>query len=376
MGDMARRRGLVKPLGILLFVTLAALALPIRAQLPEALSAEAERLEQRLRESARRLAEDHELAVYVRELACSLAPAHCGELRVHVLRSPQANAFMLPNGAMAVFTGLMLRTVGEAELAFVIAHEIGHYLERHAEERWLTLHRTGNLLNLVAFAAGATGEYQAGALAELGIVAGLFAYSRDQEREADRFAVERMEAAGYPLRAAAELFAGLLAEERARPMAIPTPFATHPPTRERVRTLERLASTSPSPAAVRDPSAWRALRGRHLAAWLEDELSRRSRADSLVLLERLERQGDPPAVLRVARAEILRRSGRPEDLGLAMRELEAVVADGDAPARAWRLLGQVTRARGEEARAREAFRRYLELEPDAPDRALIEWELQ
>lgn len=362
--------------GALLLFLLLPIGSPASAALPEALSAEAERLEQRLRESARRLPDDHELVAHLRELACVLDPQHCAALRLHLLRSPQANAFMLPNGAMAVFTGLMLRTVAEAELAFVIAHEIGHYVEQHSEERWNTLHRTGNLLNLIAFAAGATGEYQAGALAELGIVAGLFAYSREQEREADRFAAERMTAAGYPLRAGAELFAGLLAEERARPLAIPTLFATHPPTRERVRTLERLAKSAPVPATARDGSRWSELRARHLDSWLDDELGRRSRGDTLVLLERLEQRGDPPGLLHLARAEVLRRSGRPEDLAEAARLLHGLVERGDAPPRAWRLLGQVLKARGEEGRAREAFRRYLELSPDAADRALVEWELQ
>lgn len=361
---------------LFLGVALGAFALSARAALPEGLWAEAERLEQRLRESPRRLPDDHELVLYLRELVCLLDHRHCQALRIHVLRSPQANAFMLPNGAMAVFTGLLLRTVSEAELAFVLAHEMGHFAERHAEERWATLHRTGNLLNVVAFAAGATGEHQAGALAELGIVAALFAYSRDQEREADRFAAERMTAAAYPLRAGAELFAGLLAEERARPAAMPTLFATHPPTRERIRTLERLATSAPEITASRDGSTWRALRARHLEAWLDDELGRRSRADSLVLLERLERSGDPPQMLRLRRAEILRRSGKPEDLAEAARLLEALVGDGQAPARAWRLLGQVAKARGDQAKAREAFRRYLELAPDAPDRALVELELQ
>lgn len=360
-------------LGLLVLILLAT---PVHADSSGALTAEAERLEQRLRDSPRRLPEDHELVVHLRELVCVLDEKRCGGLRLYLLRSPQANAFMLPNGAMALFTGLMLRTVEEAELAFVIAHEIGHYAERHSEERWTTLHRTGNLLNLVAFAAGATGEYQAGAIAEFGIVAALFAYSRDQEREADRFAVERMTAAGYPLRAGAELFAGLLAEERARPTAIPTLFATHPPTRERVRTLERLAASAPEIAVPRDGSRWRSLRARHLEAWLDDELGRRSRADSLVLLERLERSGDPPEILRPRRAEILRRSGKPEDLAEAARLLEALVEEGQASARAWRLLGQVAKARGDQAKAREAFRRYLELEPEAPDRALIEWEMQ
>ncbi|MDW8480128.1 MAG: M48 family metalloprotease [Xanthomonadales bacterium] len=346
------------------------------SSLPDALAAEAERLERRLAESPRRLPDHHELAVFIRELACRLDAERCGALRLHVLRSPEANAFMLPNGAMAVFTGLMLRTVTEAELAFVIAHEIGHHVERHAEERWGSLHRTGNLLNLVAFAAGATGEYRAGAIAELGIVAALFAYSRGQEREADRFAAARMGPAGYPLAAGASLFAGLLAEERARPPTLPTLFATHPPTRQRVRTLERLAAETAPPAAPAPDRGWRELRRRHLEAWIEDELGRRSRPDTLVLLERLERAGDPPAPLRLARADILRRAAKPADLAQAEALIRSVLAEPEPPARAWRLLGQVAKARGDARAATEAFRRYLELDPAAPDRKLIEWELQ
>jgi len=53
---------------------------------------------------------------------------------------------MAPNGMMQVATGLLLRTANEAQLAYVLGHELGHYRRRHSMQRWSDFQaKAGNL---------------------------------------------------------------------------------------------------------------------------------------------------------------------------------------------------------------------------------------
>ena len=69
-----------------------------------------------------------------------------------VLQSDEVNAFCLPGGKVAVYTGIMTKFANEAELACVVAHEVGHAIARHGGERmsWSQLQAIGTLgLSLV-----------------------------------------------------------------------------------------------------------------------------------------------------------------------------------------------------------------------------------
>ena len=90
--------------------------------------------EERLRTSGR-LLEDPALNDFVGELVCELAGEYCAETRVYVVDTIDFNAMMAPNGMMLVNSGLLLRASSEDELAFVIGHELAHFIENHALEQ-------------------------------------------------------------------------------------------------------------------------------------------------------------------------------------------------------------------------------------------------
>src|SRR5262249_34912191 len=75
---------------------------------------------------------DPELNAYVNDVICRLVPDRCPDVRVYVIRTPYFNAQAAPNGMIEVWSGLLLRAKNEAQLAAVLGHELGHYLERHA----------------------------------------------------------------------------------------------------------------------------------------------------------------------------------------------------------------------------------------------------
>ena len=90
-----------------------------------------DREETRLRRSPLRLRDDA-LMAYLSEACCRLAGEHCPDVRVYALRTPYFNASMAPNGMMQLWSGLLLRMDNEAQMAAILAHEIGRFLQRHS----------------------------------------------------------------------------------------------------------------------------------------------------------------------------------------------------------------------------------------------------
>ena len=93
-----------------------------------------DKMEERLKTSGR-VVEDDALDAYMRDIVCRLEPAHCPHIRIYVVDVPYFNANMAPNGMMQVWTGLLVRTENEAQLAFVLGHELAHYVRRHSLQR-------------------------------------------------------------------------------------------------------------------------------------------------------------------------------------------------------------------------------------------------
>lgn len=112
-----------------------------------------------------------------------------------VLESETQNAFCLPGGKVAVFSGIMDLMQNEAELAFVVAHEVGHAIARHGGERisWGYLQSLGGAL----VTAGLQND-AADTIYGLGTdLAVILPFSRSNESEADLIGLMLMAKAGY-----------------------------------------------------------------------------------------------------------------------------------------------------------------------------------
>jgi Zn-dependent protease with chaperone function len=318
---------------------------------------------------------DAALTGYVRGVICKLASAHCGDVRVYVVRTPQFNATMAPNGVMQVWTGLLLRTENEAQLAFVLGHEVGHYLRRHSVERWRDARLKGDVLAFFSLGAAAAGIGFVTPVVQLATLASIYAFSRDNEREADEMGFELMVHAGYDPREAARIWEALVKERDAgddkQPLLF---FSTHPSPDERIATLRALAdkaSVAGQPAVVgRDEFLAATLS--HRATLLRDELRRRDFKRTAVLLDRLVDAGDAPGTTHYFRAEMYRLRADDGDSEKAIASYEQALATGAAPIDAHRSLGLVFMKQGEKARARAAFVEYLTRRPGADDREMIE----
>jgi predicted Zn-dependent protease len=310
---------------------------------------------------------DARLTAYVQDIACRLGAGHCPDIRIYLVRMPLFNASMAPNGMMQVWTGLLLRMENEAQLAAVIGHEIGHYLQRHSLERLRDIKAkaaAGQVLGLFGLA---------GAIGQFAVMASVYAYGRDHEHEADRVGAWLMHRAGYRVAESAAVWSNLLDEARAREgeeAAQSSPlFATHPAPPERRDKLGQLAQLLPGGSTGSE--AFAAHTAPLLDEWLQDEVKRGQYAESLVLLTRRIRLGAEPKLMSYYRGEVHRLRGEPGDHELALADYRAAAIGDDAPPTAFRGIGLVARQRAQKSEARAAFARYLELAPTAPDAALI-----
>lgn len=120
---------------------------------------------------------------------------------ITLVRDAQANAFVLPNGKIVVYTGILPAANGEAGLAAILGHEVAHVVARHSAERV-----SHGMLTQVGMQAANVAvsvydpRYQALTAAALGIglqVGVMLPYSRAHESEADHLGLIYMARAGY-----------------------------------------------------------------------------------------------------------------------------------------------------------------------------------
>ncbi|HZO38375.1 MAG TPA: M48 family metallopeptidase [Methylomirabilota bacterium] len=163
---------------------------------------------------------------------------------VNVLTSPEVNAWCMPGGKIAVYTGIIEKlSITDDELAAVMGHEISHALREHGRERASQQAATGvgaSLAGVVAdiFLPG-SGQLATAGAGAAGQLAYNLPYSRLQETEADRMGVELAARAGYDPRAAIALWQKMA--KLSSGGAPPQILSTHPSNDTRIKDLEVFA---------------------------------------------------------------------------------------------------------------------------------------
>ncbi|MFC1706459.1 M48 family metallopeptidase [Planctomycetota bacterium] len=150
----------------------------------------------------------------------------------------EVNAFALPGGKVAFFTGILPICKDEAGIAVVMAHEVAHALARHGGERvsqQLVVNIGVQALASLMSSDPKTQETVAGLLgAGLGVVV-VLPFSRKHELEADYIGLMLMAKAGYDPRAAPQFWERML--ELSGGEEPPKFLSTHPPHAERIQAL-------------------------------------------------------------------------------------------------------------------------------------------
>jgi|SRR5690625_793056 len=156
----------------------------------------------------------------------------------HLIKSDQVNAWCMPGGKIAVYTGLLPVTQTEAGLAAVMGHEVAHALLNHGQQRM----SQDQLTQLAGMAGGAAIRdpqkaelfYQAfGISSQLGIA---LPYSRKFENEADELGLKLMAIAGYDPAAAVQLWERMSQLGGGQPMEF---LSTHPSNQTRINNISK-----------------------------------------------------------------------------------------------------------------------------------------
>jgi predicted Zn-dependent protease len=163
-----------------------------------------------------------------------------------VFDTPEVNAFVLPNGKVAVFRGLLETVQSDGELAAVLGHEAGHVVVRHAAERVsqeLAVQAGVSLAQLLLSDSAGEHADEIGAALGMGAVYGvILPYSRKHELEADAVGVDLMRKAGYAPKAAVSFWERRIAEADQRQP--PEFLSTHPADRTRLARLRELTAAA------------------------------------------------------------------------------------------------------------------------------------
>lgn len=159
---------------------------------------------------------------------------------IKVIDTDEVNAFALPGGFFYVNSGLILAADNEAELAGVMAHEIGHVAACHVARE----QTRGNIVNLASipliFVPGGWAVYEGTQAAlSIGVPLTFMKFSRTFEAQADFLGMEYMYKAGYDPQSFISFFEKVEAQEKKKPGTIAKAFASHPMTPDRVAAAQQ-----------------------------------------------------------------------------------------------------------------------------------------
>jgi predicted Zn-dependent protease len=169
-------------------------------------------------------------------------PAAQFEWEVKLVDDPKTvNAWCMPGGKIAVYTGLLPVTQNEEALAIVVGHEVGHAVARHGSERMSQDLTFSAILGATAVSLSDMKPQQKdllmGALVGVGTLGVLYPYSRTQEAEADELGLYIAAWAGYDPHAAIPLWQRMAKMGGDKPPAI---LSTHPSDESRIEHMQEL----------------------------------------------------------------------------------------------------------------------------------------
>lgn len=348
-----------------------------------------ERIEEELTTS-NILIKDPAVNAYVRGVAERVMGAQAGKMRILLMRSPDFNAGMYPTGLMVVNSGALLRFRNEAQLAAVLAHEMGHFFRQHQLRGYRDKKARSAIMSALSVGVGVAGAAFRVDTTDVvhsvnqAIFLGAFAYDRELEAEADAMGLSLIAQAGFAPSEASRVWEQIIGEQvasaKARQKKVNKGYsalATHPASEVRMADL-KISAQELSPRAPEGRLGiedYRSAVAPLLPMLLDDQVKLNNPGASLYLLQSLGKEG-ADGLLRYHEAEVYRLRGETGDDDRAASALSQAVLLPNAPAEAFRAQGNFLLRKGEAAQGKAMLLRYLELNPTAKDAAMIRFQIQ
>ncbi len=176
----------------------------------------------------------------VKKLIPDTVPVENRNISVKVMNDPAFNAFALPNGRIYVNIGALSAVENEAQLATLFGHELTHVVNRHALRQFRSLQNKSAFMSLIDIPLGVVGGTAGMLLGRLGMLSSIYGYSQQQEFEADEMGFDAIVQLGYDAREAPKLFENLLKFIASEEVTEPFFFSTHPNVKARVKKFNDL----------------------------------------------------------------------------------------------------------------------------------------
>ena len=216
--------------------------------------------------------EDPEATEYMQNLGSHIgAQAQEGtqQFSFFIVRDNSVNAFALPGGFIGTNYGLILQTNNESELAGVLAHEIGHVVQRHiaraihAESRQ-SLSTMAAMLGAILIGVAGGGDAAMGmiAMAQGTAMQQQINFTRMEESEADRVGIGFLSAADFDPNGVASFFSTMIQLEGPELYAIPNILKNHPVNTQRIAEARARAAQMPRRPSHRDSPSYSLIRER------------------------------------------------------------------------------------------------------------------
>jgi predicted Zn-dependent protease len=148
-----------------------------------------------------------------------------------VLDSEEINAFACPGGFIYIYKGLMKKMDNEAQLAAVLAHEVGHIVARHSIKRLQAVYGYSIIMEVALGDQMSTTARQM-VDAATGLI--ILGYGRENEYEADDYGILYAKKAGYNPKGMIQLFELFKQMEGNPPNTFEKLFMSHPPAGDRI----------------------------------------------------------------------------------------------------------------------------------------------
>lgn len=322
--------------------------------------------------------DDEELNAYVERVLCdTVGKDRCSGVRIHILNIPAFNATMSPNGAMTVWSGLLLRVRSEAQLAAVLGHEFAHFEMRHSLKGFQQRRSASDAWSWLAVLGGIAQVNTADA--QVSLVGSIFQFNRGQETEADLLGLKYLAQSRYPSRAASEVWQHLMEEADATAFGRKLKksdsyragfFDTHPTSLSRADYLLDQALAYNDPGDPRADEHYAAIQ-KHLPKFLSDQVKLNDFNGTDYILNGIAGTTGWTGELLHARAELFAARGNPRDLITSTTLYLQAIEAGYRPPETLRGLGLSLVKSGKRSEGAKYLEDYLAAAPDAPDAAII-----
>jgi predicted Zn-dependent protease len=195
-------------------------------------------------EASVKLVNDPVISEYVNRIGQNLVRNSDAKMPVtfKVIDDDSINAITLPGGFIYVNSGTILAADNEAELAGVMAHELGHSCARHTTHQ-MTKMNWANIASIPLIFVGGGIGLAAREAAGIGLPVTFMKFSRGDEAQADYLGAQYAYKTGYDPEALVTFFEKVEAQEKKKPGTMAKAFSTHPQTPDRVEATQKEIAT-------------------------------------------------------------------------------------------------------------------------------------